>query len=108
MSGRSQERLVSRNCENCGVVLSSLSTVAGEERPFRELWFRVPATSGRMSTGRPTSYRREYCRQAHDHCLGATNEQLSEFFDVAPRTIDNWLVRFPEFADAVQRGRNWG
>ena len=29
------------------------------------------------------------CEQAHNYCLlGATNDELAEFFDVSPRTID--------------------
>ena len=58
--------------------------------------------------GRPTAYRREYCELAHNYCLlGATNAELADFFDVAPRTIDNWIASHSAFADAVQRGRIW-
>ena len=36
--------------------------------------------------GRPTAYKPEYCELAHNYCLlGATNEELAEFFDVTPR-----------------------
>ena len=31
------------------------------------------------------------------------NEELAGFFDVAPRTIDNWIARIPEFAAAVSQ-----
>ena len=56
--------------------------------------------------GRPTSYRPELCELACNYCLlGATNEELAGFFDVAPRTIDNWIARIPEFAAAVREGR---
>lgn len=60
-----------------------------------------------MSTmGRPTSYRPEFCDLAANYCLlGATNEELAGFFDVSPRTIDNWIARIPEFAAAVRDGR---
>jgi hypothetical protein len=60
-----------------------------------------------MSTiGRPTSYHPEFCELACNYCLlGATNEELAGFFDVAPRTIDNWIARIPEFAAAVLEGR---
>jgi hypothetical protein len=37
------------------------------------------------STGRPTSFRPEFCELAHNYCLlGATNAELAIFFDVAP------------------------
>ena len=56
--------------------------------------------------GRPTSYRPEFCELACNYCLlGATNAELAGFFDVAPRTIDNWIARIPEFAAAVREGR---
>lgn len=57
--------------------------------------------------GRPSSYRPEYCKLAHNYCLlGATKAQLAQFFEVTSRTIDNWLATIPEFRDEVQRGRN--
>jgi hypothetical protein len=56
--------------------------------------------------GQPTHYKPEYNELAHNYCLlGATNEVLAEFFDVAPRTVDNWIATHPDFADAVRRGR---
>jgi hypothetical protein len=49
--------------------------------------------------GQPTSYKPEYDELAHSYCLlGATNEVLAGFFDVAPRTIDNWIATYPDFA----------
>lgn len=56
--------------------------------------------------GRPTLYRPDYCELARNYCLlGATNAELAGFFDVAPRTIDNWISAQPEFAVAVKKGR---
>ena len=56
--------------------------------------------------GRPTSYRPDHCDLAREHCLlGATNAELAEVFDVAPRTIDNWIAHHPDFAAAVRKGR---
>ena len=50
-------------------------------------------------TGRPSSYSPDLCELAHNYCLlGATNDELAGFFDVAPRTIDNWIAGQPEFA----------
>ena len=58
-----------------------------------------------MQISRATS-KPEYCELAHNYCLlGATNEVLANFFDVAPRTVDNWIATHPDFADAVYRGR---
>jgi hypothetical protein len=60
-----------------------------------------------MSTmGRPTDYQPEFCELARNYCLlGATNAELAGFFDVAPRTVDNWIAGIPAFADAVREGR---
>src|SRR5688572_4625032 len=56
--------------------------------------------------GRPTLYDPEMCEQAHNYCLlGATNDELAEFFHVSPATIDNWIARHADFGDAVRRGR---
>ena len=58
------------------------------------------------TAGRPTAYRREFSELAHNYCLlGATNPELAGFFDVSPRTIDNWIASHPAFAEAVREGR---
>jgi hypothetical protein len=58
------------------------------------------------SPGRPTLYKLEYTERAHANCLlGATNAELADEFEVAPRTIDNWIANIPEFAAAVREGR---
>ena len=56
--------------------------------------------------GRPTAYRPDFCDQARNYCLlGATNEELGEFFGVTRRTIDNWIAGRPDFSSAVKSGR---
>ena len=56
--------------------------------------------------GQPTSYRPDYPRLARNYCLlGATNQELATFFEVSPRTIDNWIAAHPEFATCVRDGR---
>ena len=40
--------------------------------------------------GRPTRYKKEFAHQASILCkLGATDDDLADFFDVTDRTIDN-------------------
>lgn len=59
-----------------------------------------------MPAGRPTDYRPEYCDQARNYCyLGATDEQLAAFFDVAVSTLNNWKQAHPEFLEAIKEGR---
>jgi hypothetical protein len=56
--------------------------------------------------GRPTKFHFEMCEQAHNYCLlGATNDELADFFAVSPRIIDNWIAQRSGFAEAVKTGR---
>ncbi|MFZ5784098.1 MAG: hypothetical protein ACOY4R_28215 [Pseudomonadota bacterium] len=56
--------------------------------------------------GPASSFKSEYCTIARKFCiLGATNENLAEFFEVSLATIGNWLRDFPEFKEAVRQGR---
>jgi len=57
--------------------------------------------------GRPTLYKPENCELALRFCmLGGTNEDLAGLFKVARCTIDEWIATIPEFAEAVQQGRD--
>src|ERR1700722_9158763 len=57
--------------------------------------------------GRPSLYKPEFAEQAYGLCLaGATNQELADGFDVGRSTIDNWLRKYPEFAQAVRSGRS--
>ena len=56
--------------------------------------------------GRPTRFEPEMCEQARNYCLlGATNDELADFFHVSPSTIDRWIAERADFGDAVRRGR---
>jgi hypothetical protein len=56
--------------------------------------------------GRPTSFKAEYIELAYKFCLlGATDEQLAEFFNVAKSTINLWKQKQPKFLDALKRGK---
>lgn len=51
-------------------------------------------------------YRQEFARQAAKLCaLGATNEQLADFFDVSIRTIEVWIAEKQHFRDAVLQAK---
>jgi hypothetical protein len=56
--------------------------------------------------GRPSKYKPEYADLAFKFCLmGATNEKLAEFFDVAVSTVSLWMVEHEAFSDAIKKGR---
>ena len=57
--------------------------------------------------GRPSLYKPEFAERAHGLCLaGATNQELADGFEVGRSTIDNWLRKYPDFAQAVRSGRS--
>lgn len=59
-----------------------------------------------MPAGRPTKYKPEYNEQARKLCLlGATDEELADFFEVHVDSIYEWKKTHPEFADALKLGK---
>ena len=57
--------------------------------------------------GRPTLYKPELADRARELCArGATNPDLAGRFGVARSTIGQWIANHPEFAEAVQQGRD--
>lgn len=57
--------------------------------------------------GRPSTYRDEYAEQAYKLCLmGATDEDLANFFGVAEQTLYNWRAKHPDFLDSIMRGKD--
>ena len=57
-------------------------------------------------TGRPTLYTEKMNDQAYKLCLlGATLEEIADFFGVVRQTIDNWQDAYPGFLDAITRGK---
>ena len=55
---------------------------------------------------RPTDYRPDYPEQAYKLCLlGATNDEIADFFGVATSTIHEWRSTHEAFSDAITRGK---
>jgi hypothetical protein len=66
------------------------------------------STEGRAKRGkgRPTSYRPEFAVQAEKLCaLGATDDDLADFFETSTRTIYRWQTQFEEFCQALRAGK---
>lgn len=56
--------------------------------------------------GRPSPYKSEYADQAYKLCLlGATDEELADFFEVDERTINRWKDQHEEFCQSLRRGK---
>lgn len=63
---------------------------------------------GPMSdVGRPSSYSDDYARQAEKLAqLGATDQEIADFFEVDVRTIYRWKHDHDEFCQAVKVGKD--
>lgn len=66
------------------------------------------ATRSRKGVGgRPSKYDpAKTPEQAYKLCLlGATDKELADFFGVAESTLNKWKVDYPEFSEALNRGK---
>lgn len=78
-----------------------------EKKPTAKPRKHAGAKGGaRNPGGRPTSYREEFGEQAYKLCLlGATDEELGDFFGVSKQTINAWKSAHPKFLDSITRGK---
>lgn len=59
-----------------------------------------------VKEGRPTKYKDEYAEQAKKLCnLGATDVQLSDFFNVSKSTLNLWKLKHEDFSDSLRIGK---
>lgn len=57
--------------------------------------------------GRPSSYDPAFAEQARKICaLGATDQEIADFFDVDVRTIYRWKHNHDEFCQALKAGKD--
>jgi transposase len=63
--------------------------------------------SSEHGRGRPTAYKQAFAAQAAKLCeLGATDDELADFFEVHRATIYRWKHEHDEFCDAVKTGKD--
>jgi hypothetical protein len=61
---------------------------------------------GEYLMARPTDYDPDYVRQAGKLCrLGATDQEIADFFEVNVRTIYRWKGEHDEFCQALKAGK---
>jgi hypothetical protein len=66
----------------------------------------VQAKDAGPPVGRPSAYRPEFDRMATHLCfLGATDQDLGDYFGVDPDTVRAWCGRHPAFDVAVRAGK---
>lgn len=59
-----------------------------------------------MPAGRPSDYKPEYAKQAAKLCaLGATDQEIADFFEVDVRTIHNWKHAHEEFFHSIKTAK---
>lgn len=59
-----------------------------------------------MAGGRPSKYKAEFAKQAQKLCrLGATDQELADFFAITQQTLNNWKVAHPEFFESLKHGK---
>ncbi len=64
-----------------------------------------PGQSGNPD-GLPSTYDPAYAEQARKMCrLGATDNDLVDFFEISRATLYRWKTQFEEFADAIVDGK---
>lgn len=60
-----------------------------------------------MPAGRPTDYKDDYARQVLKLAeLGATDQEIADFFEVDVRTIYRWKHAHPEFCQSLKAGKD--
>ncbi|TWI32752.1 Homeodomain-like domain-containing protein [Paracoccus sulfuroxidans] len=58
-------------------------------------------------SGRPTDYKDSYAKQAEKLCaLGATDQEIADFFDVHVRTIYRWKADHDAFCQSLKAGKD--
>jgi hypothetical protein len=59
-----------------------------------------------MPAGRPTLYKEEFNEQVEKLCkLGATDNEIADFFEVDVSSINNWKISHPEFFESIKKGK---
>lgn len=59
-----------------------------------------------MPAGRPPSYKKAFAKQAQKLCeLGATDQEIADFFEVDVRTVYRWKHDHDEFCQALKAGK---
>ena len=59
-----------------------------------------------MPVGRPTLYQEDFNEQVEKLCkLGATDNEIADFFEVDVSTINNWKIAHPQFFESIKKGK---
>lgn len=79
-----------------------VSAQAVSQRARREGWTKRTV----YKAGRPTAYKSEFDEQVYKLALlGATDKEITDFFDVTERTINNWKQNQLSFFQSLKEGK---
>ena len=60
-----------------------------------------------QAEGRPTLYKEEYVKQAEKLArIGATDQEIADFFEVDVRTIYRWKHKYDAFCQSLKAGKD--
>ena len=61
----------------------------------------------RSNAGRKSDFKTDYVELAYNYTLlGATDDDLADFFSVSKRTINTWKKKHPEFLHSIKKGKD--
>lgn len=67
---------------------------------------RAASKSGSSAGGRPRGFKPEFIEQARKLCeLGATDQEVADFFKVSARTLYRWKLADPELCQSLKLGK---
>lgn len=59
-----------------------------------------------MPAGRPSAFTEEHVEQAAKLCaLGATDDEMADFFGIHRATLYRWKIEYPAFCDAIKTAK---
>ena len=59
-----------------------------------------------QKSGRKSLFKREYIEQIGKLCeFGRTDEEIAYFFNISPKTFDNWKSEYPELMRVLKAGK---
>lgn len=72
----------------------------------REEIAKVPALPQKYTFGRPSTYKKEYCRKLVDHMSqGLSFESFAGVVHTTKQTLYEWVKKHPDFLDAKHVGQ---
>lgn len=90
-----------------GIGEDAASAQGATEIPEDEGLLSVDPETGKRRMGRPTLYKPEFVKQAEKLAkLGATEQEMADFFEVTRVTFWRWKLEYEDFCSATRAGKD--